>query len=90
MTTTNLAWLRNDLRAADNPALCAASADGAQVTALYIHEETADIRPPGGAARWWLHRSLVALETRLAGLGVALIVRGGDPRVIVADVAAEI
>lgn len=89
MAATHLAWLRNDLRLADNPALSAAVSGGGVAIAVYIHEETDDVRPPGGAARWWLHQSLVALETALAALGIALIVDRGDPAEVLPRLVAE-
>jgi deoxyribodipyrimidine photo-lyase len=90
MVRTTIVWLRNDLRIADNPALTAAMRDGERVIALYIHEETAGVRAPGGAARWWLHHSLVALNRSLAELGVELIVRRGNSREIVDALVAEL
>ena len=46
MAKTTIAWLRNDLRMADNPALSAAGKEGDTVVALYIHETDVGIRPP--------------------------------------------
>lgn len=89
MVPITIAWLRNDLRIADNPALSAAVRDGERVVALYIHEETAGVRPPGGAARWWQHQSLVALNKSLAQRGIELVVRRGDSREVVDAVVAE-
>lgn len=86
---TALVWLRNDLRVADNPALLAASQSAPQVVALYIEETNAELRPLGGAARWWLHQSLVSLEHDLAKLGIRLIVRTGQAGAIIAEVIAE-
>lgn len=90
MTKTNLVWLRNDLRIADNPALVAAHSGGAGVTALYIHETTAGVRPPGAAGRWWLHHSLNALGEALAERGVPLLVRSGEATTIVPEMAREL
>ena len=75
--STVLVWLRNDLRVSDNPALDAARRFGERVVALYVHETDPDIRAPGGAARWWLHQSLVALSKDLADSGIALQVETG-------------
>ncbi len=72
----NLVWLRNDLRLSDNPALAEACKAG-DVVALYIHETDEGLRQPGGAARWWLHQSLNAMATRLASIGVNLLVESG-------------
>ncbi|MDB5613611.1 MAG: deoxyribodipyrimidine photolyase [Devosia sp.] len=90
MAKTNLVWLRNDLRIADNPALRAAHLGGAFVTALYVHETTKGVRPPGAAGRWWLHQSLGLLGKDLAERGVKLVVRSGDAESVVADVAKEL
>ncbi|WDQ98226.1 deoxyribodipyrimidine photo-lyase [Devosia sp. J2-20] len=89
MNSTTIAWLRNDLRVADNPALAAAQRSGERVIALYIHEQTIGVRPPGAAARWWLHQSLNALEVDLAALGIELRVHQGDPNVIVVALANQ-
>ncbi|WEK06372.1 MAG: deoxyribodipyrimidine photo-lyase [Candidatus Devosia phytovorans] len=90
MGTTNIVWLRNDLRIADNPALRAASVGGSAVAALYIHETTPGVRPPGAAARWWLNASLNLLGEALAERGVSLIVRSGDALQVVPHVAREL
>lgn len=77
MSTTAIAWLRSDLRIADNPALSAAASHGDKVVALYIHEEDPGVRPPGSAGQWWLHQSLVSLAADLASIGIVLEVRRG-------------
>tara|TARA_R110002020_G_scaffold2136_12_gene9800 strand:- start:10068 stop:11474 length:1407 start_codon:yes stop_codon:yes gene_type:complete len=89
MSSTHIAWLRNDLRLSDNPALMAAMDGAARVIALYIEEDNIGLRPPGAAARWWLHQSLGVLETDLAALGVELQVRRGVPGVIMAELVQE-
>lgn len=89
MAQTSIVWLRNELRLADNPALCAAVEAGSRVVALYVHETTSGIRPPGAAARWWLHQSLVALGAALAERGIELMVRDGDAARIVPQMVAE-
>lgn len=64
-----IVWFRSDLRLADNPALSAAAASGRPIIPLYIlDEQTPGIRPLGGAARWWLHHSLAALDASLRGV----------------------
>lgn len=86
-----IVWFRRDLRTADNPALHAAVARGAPVIPLFILDDRTDW-PLGGAARWWLHGSLMALAARLAKLGTTLILRRGAPdkvlRAIVRDTGA--
>ncbi len=90
---TKLVWLRNDLRLADNPALAAAMQSAGKVVALYIHATDNDLRPIGGAARWWLHQSLQSLSRDLAEIGVSLRVETGDTetvlRAVLADTGAE-
>ena len=83
-----LVWLREDLRLADNPALRAAADAGAPVLLLYVLDEAVPDRlRMGGAQRWWLHHSLEALGADVARAGGALVLRRGDPRVIVPGVA---
>ena len=61
-----IVWFRNDLRLGDNPALTAALAAGAPIIPLYILDENIPGgRALGGAARWWLHHSLAALDAAL-------------------------
>jgi deoxyribodipyrimidine photo-lyase len=84
-----LVWLRNDLRISDNPALHAAAKSGAPVIALYILEEVKGPRPMGAAWRWWLAGSLRALSDNLKARGVSLVLRRGDPRKIIAEIARE-
>ena len=87
---TLLIWFRRDLRLADNPALSAALADGRPVIAAYVlDEETPGIRPPGGAARWWLHHALAALEAGLREIGVPLVLRRGPAGSVIPRLARE-
>jgi Deoxyribodipyrimidine photolyase len=64
MTKKTIVWFRHDLRLADNPALFAAASQG-QVIAIYIHDETSPGIKLGRASRWWLHHSLIKLNTSL-------------------------
>jgi deoxyribodipyrimidine photo-lyase len=84
----SLVWFRDDLRLDDHPALAEAAAAG-PVAALFVLDEV-NLRPLGGAARWWLHHSLTALCADLAARGVTLILRRGDARRIVPEVAAAL
>ena len=72
-----IVWFRNDLRVKDNPALHAARETGAPVIALYVLDDDAP-HAHGGAARWWLHHSLIALAKDLESAGTGLILRRGD------------
>jgi len=84
-----LVWFRDDLRVDDNPALAAACASGAPVAALFIlDDEAAGEWRPGGAARWWLHHSLVSLAASLKSLNIPLILRRGSSSAVLPDVVA--
>jgi deoxyribodipyrimidine photo-lyase len=74
----SIAWFRNDLRLADNPALQAAIRRAAAIVPVFIHapEEEAPWSP-GGASRWWLHQSLDALDASLRAINARLIIRRG-------------
>jgi deoxyribodipyrimidine photo-lyase len=71
-------WFRQDLRLADNPGLLAAAESGRPLVAAFVlDDETPGLWRLGGAARWWLHHSLVALDRSLAALGGSLVLRRG-------------
>jgi deoxyribodipyrimidine photo-lyase len=88
MTAAALHWFRDDLRLADNPALAAALAHGPTLC-LYILDEGGDRRPLGGAALWWLSRSLTALEADIRKKGGDLVLIRGDPAALLPRVVAE-
>jgi deoxyribodipyrimidine photo-lyase len=69
-------WFRQDLRLTDNPALSAAAAKGAIIPVYILDDDNAGAHKMGGASRWWLHKSLTALNASLDG---KLIVLRGDP-----------
>ena len=75
-----LVLFRNDLRVADNPALSFAVKRG-EAVCLFVYDETLY----GGAAKWWLHHSLLTLGADLGGLHV----RAGSQNDIVAQMVAE-
>lgn len=93
---STLIWFRDDLRLADHPALAAAAdeavsgANGADIVALYVlDEESPGARPLGGAAKWWLHGSLMSLQASLAERGIPLILRRGPADTVVPEAARE-
>ena len=88
--TPALVWFRNDLRISDNPALLAAAKRGGPVIGLYVLDEGGDRRPMGAASRWWLQRSLTALEQSLAALGSRLVVLRGDPETLLPAACAAL
>lgn len=65
--TLNIVWFEQDLRLSDNPALSAAVEQG-NVLAIYILDnDNAGEHRRGAASCWWLHHSLQALDSALAG-----------------------
>jgi deoxyribodipyrimidine photo-lyase len=76
--TPAILWFRQDLRLADQAALVAAMDGGRPVLPIYIlDDESPTPWAIGGAGRWWLHHSLVALEAALAQRGAPLVLRRG-------------
>ena len=89
-SAASIVWFRHDLRLADNPALKAAVKRGGPVMCLFIHdEESAGLRALGAAAKWWLGRSLNALEASLRAMGSELVVMRGAAADIVTRLVSE-
>ncbi len=86
---TTLVWLRQDLRLADNPALVEAAARGAVLPVYVLDDASPGEWKPGGAARWWLRRSLEALALDLEARGSRLVVAEGDPLDVLLDLATR-
>ena len=75
-----IVWYRNDLRMDDQPALLFAAAAREPVVPVFCwHPDAAGRWAPGGASRWWLHRSLTSLQHALEKAGSRLVVRAADP-----------
>ena len=82
-------WFRQDLRLDDNPALAAVA--GRPVLPVFVLEEDAsDPWLPGGAARWWLRRSLHALSEALAARGAPLLLLRGRPQAVIPELARRL
>jgi len=84
-----LLWFRLDLRLADNPALQAAVATRLPVVPVFVWSEGDTPGVPGAASRWWLHQSLLRLDTSLRAKGSRLIVRRGPAAEMLLDLAGE-
>ena len=83
-------WFREDLRLTDNPALDAAARCGRPLICLYIRETGAGApRTHGGASQWWLDKSLRSLKASLEAIGGKLVLRTGDPEVLVPALVKE-
>ena len=85
----SIAWLRDDLRTADNPALLAAAHEGSAVALYVLDGESPGIRPLGSAAKWWLHHALVSLRQDLEALGIPLVLMQGAAAGTVAEFVRE-
>ncbi|RNM12450.1 cryptochrome/photolyase family protein [Nocardioides pocheonensis] len=81
--TTRVLWFRRDLRLSDHPALAAAAAEGEVVGLFVVDPRLWD--GAGPARRAWVAASVRALQD---ATGNALVVRFGDPAVVVPEVAA--
>jgi len=88
-----IVWFRDDLRLSDHAALIAARDAGTHLICLYILGgiETGKHghRSPGAASQWWLANSLRALDADLKKLGQHLVLRKGDPRETLPQLARE-
>ena len=90
-TATTILWFRRDLRLADNAAVRAATAGGGRVLPVFVLDrEAGGDWAPGGASLWWLHFSLAALDAGLRERGAGLVLRAGDPAVVIPALAREI
>ncbi len=88
--TVAIVWLRRDLRLFDNPALHAAIRAGHAPLLVYIHAPQEDAPwQPGGAARWWLHHSLLALSSDVEERGGCLLLRRGPSKQVIDSLIAE-
>jgi ribose-phosphate pyrophosphokinase len=83
-------WFRRDLRVDDHPALAAAAARG-EVVALWVADPALLTAPHHRAPvrLRFLRACLEALDAQLREIGIALVVREGDPAQVVPAVASE-
>lgn len=84
-----LAWFRRDLRLTDNPAWSWAVRTGRPVIPVFVLDEEEAEQPIGGAARWWLHGSLEALDRTLRRQDSRLVLRRGNAGQALSDLARE-
>jgi deoxyribodipyrimidine photo-lyase len=79
----SILWFRRDLRLADHAAIARAARDGREVLALFVLDPRL-IEHSGSPRLAFLYRSLHSLNESLEG---KLLIRVGDPRLQVVDVA---
>jgi deoxyribodipyrimidine photo-lyase len=83
-------WFRRDLRLGDNPALLDATDSGPDGVLPLFVLDPALWDPAGPSRRWYITRSLAALDASLAGDGGRLSVLRGDPVAEVVRAAREV
>ena len=85
----SICWFSNDLRLDDQPSWRAACERGEPVIALFIWDpEGEGSWAPGAASRWWLHRSVAALDASMRALGGRLVIRSGPRADVLRTIAA--
>ncbi len=85
-----IVWFRKDLRLDDNHALHAAAQTGRTIIPVYIREPLHHGTGPLGAAQaWWLHHSLTSLDSALDALASRLILRSGEPGIVLTKLMSE-
>ena len=84
MSPPVIMWFRQDLRLSDHAALSAAAAAGPVIPLFILDDETPGEWRWGGASRWWLHKSLESLNTKLQ-----LALRSGRADQVLDQVIAE-
>ncbi|MBU2936900.1 MULTISPECIES: cryptochrome/photolyase family protein [Pacificibacter] len=83
---TALWWIRRDMRLADNPALCAAVRAG-DVIPVFIRDGIVDAL--GAAPKWRMGLGLEHLQDQLKALGGDVVLRSGEPRDVLVQLAQE-
>jgi deoxyribodipyrimidine photo-lyase len=85
-----LLWYRLDLRVANHPALEAALSTGLPVVPVFLWDPAAEGPwAPGRNSRWWLARSLEALDGELRKRGSRLLFREGETGALLRSLARE-
>lgn len=82
----SIVWFRKDLRLHDNPALYEATSKG-EIIPVFILDESTTVEQE--ASKWWLHHSLLALQTALTTYGVPLILKVGDALDVLVEIIED-
>ncbi|MDX1975227.1 MAG: deoxyribodipyrimidine photo-lyase [Rickettsiales bacterium] len=88
MPQKTIVLFQQDLRLSDNPALIYAAKRG-EVIPVYVWDNIVGSQGLGGASKWWLHHSLLALQASLKERGVQLILRQGDTLTVISQLLKE-
>lgn len=84
MTQPIIIWFRQDLRLSDHAALTAAAAKGPIIPLYILDDETPGSWKMGAASRWWLHKSLESLNTK-----IPLVLRRGKADQVIEQLFLE-
>ena len=77
MTKNAIAWIREDFRIENNPALSYATQNHESVLALYIYNKS-DFDAKREAQKWWLSKSLEIFKSELSKFKINLQILAGD------------
>ena len=83
MSRPVVVWFSEDLRLDDQAAV--AAVDGRSTLFVYVMDT--DERPLGGAAQWWLGKSLAALRQNLEARGARLDILKGSGEKLIREIA---
>ena len=85
---TAIVWFRRDLRLNDNPAFKYAADNNYCIYPLFIFDTKSEQKwMIGDAAKWWLHKSLMSLNSSLSG---NLNFKSGAPLEVLSQLVREI
>tara|TARA_R110002095_G_scaffold212076_1_gene200864 strand:- start:44 stop:1324 length:1281 start_codon:yes stop_codon:yes gene_type:complete len=79
-------WFRQDLRISDNPGLVEAAKAGKVLPVYIMDTDPQNTLKMGGASKWWLRKSLKALQDS----GVPLLIQEGKPLEVLKNLKAVI
>ena len=85
----SIVWFRADLRLADNAALVVAQKRGVVIPVFIWSPKEEGEWPLGGASKWWLHQSLLALGKDLREKGSRLVIRRGAALEVLRELVKE-
>ena len=80
-----LLWLRRNFRLYDNAALIAAAESGRPIIPVFVLDDAKVV----SASRWWLHHSLLRLDSGFRAFGSSLVIRSGTAHEELAKLVAQ-
>lgn len=85
----SICWVRRDLRLSDHVAMSEATSQSDHVTVVFVFDTTilSPLKDKDDKRITFIHESLRELDKELVRAGSRLIVRHGDPKIIIPDLA---